>query len=61
VEEVHGKVEVEQVPEGLAGHRARHHIAADDNLTDVGVGQLFKDCFQGGEVAVDVIECRLWG
>jgi hypothetical protein len=26
------------------------NIAADNNLIDVGLAQLVKDCFQGGEV-----------
>ena len=57
VDEMHGEVEVEQLPERLAGHRARHHIASDHDLIDVGVTKFLEDRLQGGEVGVNIIEC----
>jgi hypothetical protein len=54
--EPHWNVEIEQAFQGLSWHRAREHIAADDDFVYVCAADIIENRLKRGKVSVNVVE-----
>ena len=56
-DELHWDVEVEQTRQRFTGHRARKHIAADDDVVDVCLTDILEYSLERGKVRMNIVDC----
>lgn len=57
LDELDWKLQVQQQRERLPRHRARKHVASDEDLVDIRLADLFEHGLQRGEVPVNIVDC----
>jgi len=57
LDESDGHVEIQQTRERFAHHRSENHVAADDNMIDVFLSNVFEHRLKCRQISMDVVDC----
>jgi hypothetical protein len=55
--ELHWKIEVQQISHCFTGHRARKHIAPDHDVIDFCLTNILEYSLKCGEIRMNIIDC----